>query len=141
MTAMRGALVVAVSFLIACGGGGKPVGGGDTISHVSQTFSSVDSNDGPTQYFYELEFTMPKDFPIDSANPFVTMTDSSGRHFQAKQMSISTSGDGVMMVQSVSAKFELADASTKAVVHIGDDYDIDISSGRVTRRAAAPAAP
>lgn len=138
MTAMRGAVLVALSILIACGGGeGKGRHGDVTISNVSQSWSSFDS--GPIRSVLKLEFTMPKDFPIDSSKPWISMTDASGRHVEAKEMSISTNGDGVVMVQSVSARFELAEDSKPIVLHIGDDYDIDFSSGRVTRRAA-PAA-
>jgi hypothetical protein len=142
MTTMRGALVVALSFLVACGGGdGKISHDEGTISHVSQTWSVTPRFDrGPTRNVFKLEFTMPKDFPIDPDNPFITMTDTSGRLFEAKDMSISTTGDGVEMVQSVSAKFELAEDSKLGVLHIGDYYDVNVSSGRVARRpgSAAP---
>jgi hypothetical protein len=134
---MRGAFVVALSFLVACGDGGRIHQDDARISQVFQTWS----NSGPTRNTLNLEFTMPKDFPIDSSNPFVTMTDTSGRHFEAKEMSISTKGDGVQMVQRVSAKFELAEGSKPAVLHIGDYYDVDFSTKRVTRRGAGSASP
>jgi hypothetical protein len=138
MTAMRGAVVVAFFFLVACGEDGMISRGDGHISHVSETLSSVDSHDGPTRYFYQIELTMPKGIRIDSAKGFITMTDPSGRRFQAKEMGISTDSDGV---QKVSAKFELPDGAAQGVLHAGD-YDIDLSSSRVTRRAAAaPATP
>jgi len=134
MAAMRGAVLVALSFLLACSGG-------DKISLVSQSSSVATRSDGPTRFFLNIEFTMPKDFPIDHDDPFITMTDTSGRRFEAKEMSISTTGDGVKMVEGVSAKFELPADSKLGVIHIGDYYDVDVSSRRITRRRAGSAAP
>ncbi|MDP9194486.1 MAG: hypothetical protein M3P06_22530 [Acidobacteriota bacterium] len=137
---MRVAVVVAFFFFVACGDREKISHNEGTISRVSQTWSVAPSFDGgPTRNTLKLEFTMPKDFPIDARNPWIAMTDSSGRHFQAKKMSVSTTGDGVVKEQSVSATFELAEDSQFGVAHIGDYYDINIVSGRITRRAGSTA--
>jgi hypothetical protein len=137
MTAMRAALVVAVSFLIACGGGEKTIGGGDTISHLSQTLSAKPRFDrGPTRYFLKLEFTMPRQFPVGALGG-ITMTDTSGRRFESMENSLTlTSNDGI---ERIGTKFEVAEDSQPGVVHIGD-YLVDIPSGRVTC-GLGPAAP
>ena len=136
MTAMRAAGFVVLSFLFACSGGGEA-----KIGNVAQSSLMASRSDGPTQYFFTIEFTLPKDFPIDHDDPFITMTDTSGRRFEAKEMLISTTGDGKEMVEGVRAKFEWAKDSKPGVLHIGDDYDVDVSSRRITRRAVGSAAP
>jgi hypothetical protein len=55
-------------------------------------------------------------------------------------MSISQTGDGVKMVEGISAQFELPEDSKPGVIHIGDYYDVDVSSRRITRRASSSAA-
>jgi hypothetical protein len=137
---IRGALVVALSFLAACGGGveRRLLHIEDKISHVSQTWSATPRFDrGPTRYVLTLEFTMPKQFPVGVLGD-ITMTDTSGRRFESTENSLSIDSDGV---QRIGTKFEVAEGSQVGVVHIGDDYDVDVSSGRITRRAAASAAP
>lgn len=143
---VRGALVVAFSFLVACHGEVKVSDDDARISHddgkisiVSQSLSGGPRFDGPTRYFYKIEFTMPKDFPIDHDDPFITMTDISGRRFEAKETTISTTGDGVKMVEGVHAEFELPERSKPGVIHIGNYYDVDVSSRRITRRAGSAA--
>jgi hypothetical protein len=127
--------MVALSFLVACGGGGE-----GKINIVSQSSRTASRSDGPTRHFLDIEFTMPKDFPIDHDDPFITMTDNSGRRFEATEMTISTTGDGVKMVEGIRAKFEVPEGSRLAVIHIGDYYDVDVSSRRITRRASSSAA-
>jgi hypothetical protein len=148
MAAMRGAVMVALAFLVACRGEVKFSHDDARISHddgkisiVSQSLSGGPRFDRPTRYFYKIEFTMPKDFPIDHDDPFVTMTDTSGRRFEAKETTISTTGDGVKMVEGISAEFEVPEDSKPGVIQIGDYYDVDVSSRRITRRASSSAAP
>ena len=146
MTAMRRAVVAALLFLVACekiGYDGVKISRDDArISHVSKTLSATPRFDrGPTRVVFTIEFTLPHDFPIDHDDPFITMTDTSGRRFEAKEMTISTTGDGKKMVEGVRAQFELVKDSKPGVLHIGDDYDVDISSGRITRRASGSTAP
>ncbi len=80
---------------------------------------------------------MPKDFPIHSSNLWITMTDTSGRRFRAKEMSISATGDGVQMPR-VSAQFELVEGSKPDWLDIGGVYFVDFPSGHITRRVGYP---
>jgi hypothetical protein len=129
MTAMRGAVLFAFSFLLACSGG-------DKIHQVSRSLSVFSRTDGPTSFSISVEFTMPKGFPVE-INSNVAMTDTSNRRFEATAYGLSTDSNGE---QRVNAKFDVAEGSHVRVVHV-DQYDIDMSSRRVTRRAAASTAP
>jgi hypothetical protein len=132
----RGAVVVALSFLIACGGGEGRIGHDDAkISHVSQSLSVAPRFDrGPTRYVLTLEFTMPKRFPVGVLGD-IAMTDTSGRRFESMENTLSGDSEGV---QRIGTKFQVVEGSQPGVVHLGE-YDVDVPSGRVTRRAGSAA--
>lgn len=124
-TMFRGVLVVALLLSVACIED-------DTISHVSQTTTVASKSDGPTTYRLDIEFTMPKSFPVQISQN-ITMTDTAGREFVATETHFSTSFEGV---QKVSAKFDVAENSKFGVIHVGH-YDVDVPSRHVTRRGSA----
>jgi hypothetical protein len=131
-TMIRGAAVVALWLLVAC----SSENSGDKISQVSLVSSVAPSFNGPTRYYLAVEFTMPRRFPMGVLGD-ISMTDTSGRRFESLENTLSSGSD---TGQRIGARFEVAEGSQFGVVHL-ENYDVDISSRRVTRRAAASAAP
>jgi hypothetical protein len=125
-------LVAVLLLVAACRG---EAGINSDRNRISNTSMSIQSSGGPktpTRYTIEVAFNMPDDFRAKLGPRDVTMTDESGRSWPSLQIAVSENDES----QRITLTFEPTEAAHVAVVHI-DDLDVDMKSGRVTRRKPA----
>jgi hypothetical protein len=106
--------------------------GRNRISNVSTSIQSSGGPNTPMRYTIEVAFTMPDAYRATLGPRDVTMTDESGRSWPSRQTVTSENDES----QRITMTFEPTEGAHIAVVHI-NDLDVDMKSGRVTRRKPA----